>query len=106
MAREYQREYPERYIRISDESWRYDSASGRAFHSFKLRSMTTVVYDKIRVRLVYRAPDGKVRATREAGVPGVLKPGATREVSDLEVRGVPPDGESANVSVAGAESVR
>jgi len=106
VAREYQREYPERYIRISDESWRYDSASGRAFHSFKLRSMTTVVYDKIRVRLVYRAPDGKVRATREAGVPGVLKPGATREVSDLEVRGVPPDGESANVSVAGAESVR
>lgn len=85
---QYYREYPERYIRVFKETWQYDLASKKSFHSFSLRNSATVSYHAIEVSLSYQA-GGKTLQTQTVKIPGVLAPGGTMEVKKIEVKGVP-----------------
>jgi hypothetical protein len=84
------RRHPEGFIRILDESWRYEAGSRTATHSFTLKSNATVVYEDVEVRLEYASPDGRVVFTHVTTIPGPLLPARSIRVPPLEVRDVPP----------------
>jgi hypothetical protein len=105
-AQEYFAEYPERYLRIGDESWRYAQGSGIAFHSFTIRNSATVSYRDIEVRFVYRSSTGEDLRTREVPIEQGIAPGAVLKVASLKVTDVPAHADSVVASVAKAVVVR
>jgi hypothetical protein len=98
----YYRDYPDRYIRISKESWRYLQGTRTAYHSFTLRNIATVPYNAIEVRLSYQDSDGKTLQTQTVKIPGVLAAGGTMEVKDIAVKRVPAASERVLVGLARA----
>lgn len=86
---EYYKRYPDRYIRIVDDSWVYNPASRTAFHSLSLRNTTTVAYNGIEVRFTYESRDAKILKTETLKVSGGLAPLQTRELKRIEVKGIP-----------------
>ncbi len=88
-VREYYRDYPERYIRIGSESWKYVQGSRTAIHAFTLTSTATVAYQGIRVRLTYQSANGEALRTEVVAVPGTLAAAGTMRVAGIEVKGVP-----------------
>jgi len=86
---DYYRRYPERYIRIGKESWRYDQSSESAFHSFELKNTATVAYSSIRIRFNYEAASGKVLESRIMVIPGTLGAMGAMEIRAAEIRHVP-----------------
>jgi hypothetical protein len=101
-AREYFVTFPERYLRIANESWRSAQGSGIALHSFTIRNSATVGYRAIEVRFVYRSGAGKELGTRVVALEGEIAPGQVLKFSDLKVTGVPPQAESAAAGVVKA----
>lgn len=98
---QYYREYPERYIRVFDETWLYDVNTGKSFHSFSLRNTATVSYHSIEVTFSYQA-GGKSLLTKTVKVPGVLAPGGTMRVKKIEVKQVPAASRSVLIGVSKA----
>jgi len=86
---EYYEKYPDRYIRIFDDSWVYNPVSQTAFHSLGLRNTATVAYTGIEVRLTYESRDAKVLKRWTLKIPGGLAPLQIRELQRIEVRGIP-----------------
>jgi len=88
-AREYYAQYPESYIRINRESWRYDSGSGTAYHKFTLTNQAMVGYDSIRIELTYKSPQGRPCAVKRSPCPADSR---LRLEGDLQsqVKHVPP----------------
>ncbi len=103
--REYYVQYPESYIRIGKESWRYFGASGTAYHRFTLTNKATVSYDNIRIEVSYQSAAGKVVLRETIVLPGILEASGSREISDLEVKHVPSDSETVLIRVVGANVV-
>jgi hypothetical protein len=104
-VQEYYARYPESYIRLSKESWRYLSASKTAYHKFTLTNQATVSYDSIKIELTYQSATGKAVHRETVALPGTLAASGSREISGLEVKHVPPDSESALLRVMGANVV-
>ena len=50
----YYRKYPERYIRITDETWKYDQRAHSALHSLTLKNTASASYYGIEVRFEYQ----------------------------------------------------
>jgi hypothetical protein len=86
---DYYRQHPESYIRISQEIWRLDPASGTAFHSFTLKNTAQVSYSEIEIRFTYESSSGKTLQSQIVKLPGTLFPGATRGIKNVRVRNVP-----------------
>ena len=84
----YYRQYPDRYIRISDESWRLDEPARVAYHSFKLKNTAGVAYSGIEIRLIYLRSDGKTLQSQVLKIQGILKPYSTMQVKELKTRNV------------------
>lgn len=103
---DYYRQYPDRYIRVDDESWQYDPGSQTASHSFTLRNLATIPYKEIQVRFTYESSAGKTLLTRDVKVPGVLQAQGTLSIKKIKVTGVPAATKSAVTAVAKAVSVQ
>ncbi len=105
---EYYRDYPERYIRIGKESWRYLQNSLTAVHAFTLTNTATVAYHEIRVRLTYQSARGEMLRTEVVGVPGTLAAAGTMRVTGIEVRRVPAESDRvvARLEAASVKSAR
>lgn len=104
-VREYYARYPERYIRISGESWRYDGADGTARHKFTLTNQATVSYESIRIELTYQSAAGEVLHRETVDLPGSLEDSGSKEISSLEVKRVPTRSETVLLRVVGASVV-
>ena len=83
------RKYPDRYIRISNEAWRYDGRSNTAFHSFTLKNIAGVAYAEIEIGLKYLSADGKTLQSKILKIPGILAAYQTRKINELKVRSAP-----------------
>jgi hypothetical protein len=101
-ALEYSVKYPERFIRVGDESWKYDQSSRTAFHSFTLSNSGTVAYRSIRIRLVYRSAEGKELVTRSLELPGRLAARGSRKVSTVKMTNIPAASDTVLLEVVGA----
>jgi len=98
----YYREFPDRYIRISKETWKYDQDSHSAYHSFFLKNTAGVAYSAIEVNFSYQGSGGKTLYTQTAKIPGPLAAYGTMEVKKIVVKHVPAASESVLIAVAKA----
>jgi hypothetical protein len=96
---EYYRDYPERYIRVGKESWKYLQNTGSAVHAFTLTNTATVAYHKIEVRLTYQSGAGETLRTEVLAVTGTLPVMGTLPVAGLEVTRVPAQAEQVVIRV-------
>jgi hypothetical protein len=87
---EYYRKYPDRYIRLSEESWQYSEKSRCAYHSFTLRNTATLPYYGIEVRISYQTSHGKELKSEVVKIEGALPALGKLAVRDIKVRQVPP----------------
>ena len=99
---QYYRDYPESYIRITGESWRYSDRSRLATHMLTLKNTATVPYHDVEILFRYESPGGKILYTQVAKVPGTLAALGSMDVSELKVTGVPAAAVRAVASVARA----
>ncbi len=100
---EYYRQYPDRYIIISEESWiaSMNKTTSGATHSFTLKNNATVSYAGIEMRFDYQAANGKSLLTKTVVLPDRL--GAlARKKFEVTVKNVPEKAERAVVSVVKA----
>lgn len=86
---DYYRQYPDRYIRVVDESWVYNPASRTAIHSFTLRNLARVAYAAIEIRFNYESSSGSTAQTRTVKIPGSLAASGTRVVKEVKVKDLP-----------------
>ena len=94
--------YPERYLRISRESWKYEKKSQTAFHSFTLINTAAVRYRDIRVRIRYQTDAGKVLSEQTIQIPEVIGPSTALQLNQLRVNGVSAAAEAAVLSLMSA----
>ena len=99
---QYYRQYPERYIRISKESWKYDANSRMASHVLTLTNSATVPYHLIDLQFSYATAKGKVLRTQVVSVQGILAAGGVMDVKKIRVKNVPNAAESVVITVAKA----
>jgi hypothetical protein len=91
--------FPERYIRIHDESWRYDEKIHSAFHSFALRNSAGIAYSDVEIRFDYLDAKGKTMQSQSLKIPGFLKAYEVKKLKDLQVKKVPKDSEQVTITV-------
>ena len=96
---QYYRQYPDRYIHVSKESWKYEQKSRIALHSFTLRNTASVGYCEIEISFTYQASSGKTLHTEHVKLPDFLGAFRSIEVSQLKVQKVPRGAETAIVRV-------
>ncbi len=96
------RKYPDRYIRISGETWKYDEPSQIAFHSFTLQNIAGVAYSDIEMRVKYLNPGGKTLQSQILLIPGILQAYQIRKVKGMKVRNVPRESDQAILAVTKA----
>jgi hypothetical protein len=101
-VRDYYHQYPEGYIRISNETWQLDPLSGTAFHSFTLKNNARVPYSEIEIRFSYESSSGKTLQSQVVKIPGRLAPLGTLEAKRVPVKDVPAGTARALMSVAKA----
>lgn len=104
-VRDYYARYPESYLRIGKESWRYDGVDRTARHKFTLTNRAMVTYDDIRIELTYQSAAGKVLRRETVELPGSLEASGSRDISGLEIRHVPCKSETVLLRVVGARVV-
>jgi hypothetical protein len=96
------RNYADRYIRISDEKWKYDDVAQIATHSFSLKNTAGVAYSEIELRVNYLSPAGKALKSSTIKIPGVLPAYQTKKFKDLRVEKVPEASDQAVLAVTKA----
>ena len=99
---DYYRQYPDRYIRVENESWQLNSSTQEAIHSFTLRNLATVAYKEIVVRFTYESAAGKTLLTREVKIPGQIQAQGKMNLKNIKITGVPAATGSAVLVVAKA----
>jgi hypothetical protein len=103
---DYYRRYPDRYILVSNQTWKYDFVVRAAIHSFTLRNTASVGYCDIEVSFAYQASSGKTLQTQVVKVQGILEALRTLDVRRVKVKGAPDSSESVLVSVVRATVCR
>jgi hypothetical protein len=93
------RKYPDRYIRISGESWKYDEDTKTASHSFALKNIAGVAYSGIEIRASYMDPNGKTMQKQVLKIPGILSPYQTKKFKGIKTRNVPAASDQALLAV-------
>ncbi len=95
----YYRQYPDRYIRISQESWRYNQRTRVAQHSFTLNNTAMVPYCEIRIRFEYKDEKGATLLTQSQQLAGILQPYRPVQQKDVTLKAVPAPAVNVVVSV-------
>jgi hypothetical protein len=103
---DYYRLYPDRYIRVENESWSLNDKNRIATHTFSLRNLATVPYTEILVRFIYESANGTMLLTRDVKIPGLLQAQGTMSLKRIQVTGVPVATKTAVVVVARALMVQ
>lgn len=103
---DYYRRYPDRYILVSTQTWKYDFPARTAIHSFTLRNTASVGYCDIEVSFNYQAASGKSMQTQVVKIQGILEALRTLEARRIKVKGAPDTAEIALVSVVKASVCR
>ncbi len=103
---EYYRRYPDRYVLVSNQTWRYDYVARAAFHSFTLRNTAGVGYCDIEVSFDYQAASGKSTQTQVVKVQGTLEAYQKLDVRRVKVKGAPEASETVVVGVVKATVCR
>ena len=103
---EYYRQYPDRYLRVVDESWAYDPISRNAFHSFTLRNIANIAYTSIEVSFSYESAGGKNVLTRTVKIPGSLAAMGSMNIKKIKVAAVPATVKNVVTTVAKAVVVQ
>jgi hypothetical protein len=103
---EYYRKYPDRYIRVVDESWVYDPASRTATHFFTLRNLAMTAYGEIEIRFDYQSASGSTVVTRTFKIQGSLAASGSRVFKNFKVKDVPPGIKSVLTTVTKALMVQ
>jgi hypothetical protein len=83
------RKYPDRYIRISGESWQYDRNTRIAVHSFTMKNIAGVAYSEIEVEMTYLSAEGKKLQVQSVKIPGILAAYQIKKIKDMKVKKVP-----------------
>jgi hypothetical protein len=96
------RRYPDRYIRIPEESWKFDQMAGIASHSFTLKNSAAAVYSEIEIRFTYLNSEGKILHSRLVKMPGSLAPYEVRKIKNFKVKNVPAASDQVLLAVAKA----
>jgi len=96
------RQYPDRYIRILDESWKLDPAGTTATHSFTLKNTAGVAYSDVTLRIAYQNSAGKDLQVQSLKIPGILKAYEIKKIKDFKVKNVPEKSDQAVISIAKA----
>jgi len=96
------RKYPDRYIRLSGETYRYDESTRTAFHSFTLKNSAGAAYAGIEIRASYLDDGGKSLQSQIIKIPGSLSPYQIKKFKNLKVKNVPAAGSQALLAVATA----
>ncbi len=99
---QYYREYPDRYIHISRETWQYEELTHTALHTFILNSSATVPYEDIEIRFSYESSAGKVLYTQVLKMQGTLGALGTLKCERIKVKNVPPAASNVVLTVANA----
>ena len=103
---DYFRRYPDRYIQVSRQTWKYDFVERTAIHSFTLRNTASVGYCDIQVSFNYQAANGSSMKTQVVKVPGILEALQKRDMRQVKVKGAPDSAETVLVSVTKATVCR
>jgi hypothetical protein len=103
---EYYRRYPDRYILVSNQTWKYDFVARAALHSFTLRNTASVGYCDIEVSFNYQAASGKSMQTQVVKVQGILEALQKLDVRRVKVKGAPDTSDSVLVGVVRATVCR
>lgn len=96
------RQYPDRYIRISGQSWKLDATNDSAYHSFTLKNIAGVAYSNIELRVNYLDAGGKTLQSKTIKIPGILAAYAVKKFQNTEVKSVPSSSDSVTLAVAKA----
>jgi hypothetical protein len=96
------RQYPERYIRILEESWKFDELERTASHSFTLRNSASAVYSEIEIRFTYLNSAGKTLHSRVLKIPGNLAPYEVKRIKGFKLKNVPAASDQVVLAVAKA----
>jgi len=99
---DYYREYPERYIRISNEMWVLNEFAHTAHHFFDLTNDAGVAYSEIEVRLSYENSDREILQSQVLKIQGIVRPYGTLKVKEMEARNVPRGSEGVLIAIARA----
>jgi hypothetical protein len=99
---QYYRQFPERYIRITDSKWEHSAASHEASHSLSLLNTATVSYCALELRITYQTEKGTSLCTRSLKLPGTLAPFKKTALKYLTVKNVQGSPDSAVVEIAKA----
>lgn len=100
------KKYPDRYILIVDESWRYDPVARQATHSLTLQNNATVAYSGIELRFSYESARGKILDTRTVPLSDPLPASSKKVLKGIQMRDIPPGTKSVVTAVAGASVVQ
>jgi hypothetical protein len=100
----YYRKYPERYLRISEQSWKFNPLDRSALHSFTLRNLAIVPYYYIRVRFTYQDSSGKTRGSQVVQVLEGLAALRAKRVN-ARVKSVPSEAAQVLVSIETARVI-
>lgn len=103
---EYYRRYPDRYILVSNQTWKYDFVARAAIHSFTLRNTASVGYCDLEVSFNYQAASGKTLQTQIVKVQGILEALQKLDMRRIKVKGAPDTSESVLVGVVRATVCR
>ncbi len=103
---EYYRRYPDRYILVSNQTWKYDYIARAAVHSFTLRNTASVGYCDVEVSFNYQAASGKSLQTQVVKIQGILEALQKLDVRRVKVKGAPERSESVLVGVVRATVCR
>jgi hypothetical protein len=96
------RKYVDRYIRISDETWKYNDISHSATHSFTLKNIAGVTYSDIELSVNYMNGGGKSLQTHILKIPGTLTAYTSKKFTNLKVQKAPQECEQAVLTVTKA----
>jgi len=99
---DYYRKYPDRYIRIDNESWLLNRETRAASHNFTLRNLAIVAYTEIVVRITYEGAGGKILLTHDIKIQGALQGQSAREFKKVKVNGIPELTQNAVATIAKA----
>jgi hypothetical protein len=103
---DYYRQYPDRYIRVEDESWVLNRGAQSALHSFTLRNLATVAYNGIEIRITYESAAGQELLTRDIPIPEPVPAQGSVRLEGIKLNGVPLASKTAVVTVARAQMIR
>ncbi len=98
--------YPDRYVLITEESWRLDPATHIATHSVTLKNNATVAYTGIELSFRYESAGGAVLHTQTVPINDPIPASSTRVLKDIRVREVPAATKSVTTTVAKAVVVQ